>query len=58
MRKQKAKMANKILKCEKCGKYTMLKTCCGKETVTTKPAKFRMDDRYGEYRRKARKGEN
>jgi rRNA maturation protein Nop10 len=51
---RKAKMANKILKCEKCGRYTMLKKCCGVETVTTKPAKFRMDDRYGEYRRKAK----
>lgn len=47
-------MASKIFKCESCGKYTMAKTCCGKDTVATKPAKFRVDDKYGKYRRKVR----
>lgn len=48
-------MPNKIMKCEECGKYTLKKKCCDKNTVDTKPAKFRVDDKYGKYRRKARK---
>ena len=32
----------------------MKETCCLK-TVNPKPAKYSVDDRYGDYRRKARK---
>lgn len=47
-------MTNKIFKCVVCGKYTLEKFCCEKKTIGTKPAKFRVDDKYGDYRRKAR----
>jgi len=44
-----------ILKCEKCGKYTMKELCsCGGKAITTKPAKFSVDDRYAKYRREAK----
>ena len=47
-------MASKIMKCLKCDKYTLEKFCCGENTVGIKPAKYRVDDKYGEYRRKAK----
>lgn len=44
-----------ILKCDKCGKYTMKEAClCGGKALTPKPAKFSIEDRYGSYRRKAK----
>jgi len=44
-----------ILKCEKCGKYTMKELCsCGSKAITTKPAKFSVDDKYAKYRREAK----
>ena len=44
-----------ILKCENCGKYTMNEACaCGGKSLTPKPAKFRIEDKYGHYRRKAK----
>ncbi|MBU1203668.1 MAG: RNA-protein complex protein Nop10 [Nanoarchaeota archaeon] len=48
-------MGNKIFKCVACGKYTLEQVCCGQKTVGTKPAKFRVDDKYGDYRRRGRK---
>ncbi|MEA3430559.1 MAG: RNA-protein complex protein Nop10 [Nanoarchaeota archaeon] len=49
-------MAKHILKCPKCGKYTMKDKCsdCDVITVQVKPPKFSPEDPYGEYRRKAR----
>lgn len=47
-----------ILKCKKCGSYTMNKVCkCGGEAVSPKPAKYSPEDKYGEYRRKIKKEE-
>jgi H/ACA ribonucleoprotein complex subunit 3 len=42
------------MKCPGCGRYTMKEECCVK-TINPKPAKYSIDDRYGGYRRKARK---
>lgn len=49
-------MAKHILRCPKCGKYTMKDECstCKVKTVQVKPAKYSPEDPYGEYRRKAR----
>ena len=46
-----------ILKCPKCGQYTMQEKCpkCNEKTVNPKPAKYSIEDKYGEYRRKAKK---
>lgn len=45
-----------ILKCGKCGSYTMSEKCgCGSKAVTTKPPKYSPDDRFKEYRRKAKR---
>lgn len=43
-----------ILKCSKCKIYTLQKTCpkCQTKTISPKPAKFSIDDKYGAYRRK------
>jgi H/ACA ribonucleoprotein complex subunit 3 len=46
----------KILYCKKCNKYTIKETCsCGAKAITTKPAKFSPEDKYGRYRRIAKK---
>jgi H/ACA ribonucleoprotein complex subunit 3 len=45
-----------ILRCEKCGTYTMSDKCkCGGKAITTKPAKFSPEDKFGQWRRKAKK---
>jgi|TARA_Y100000310_G_scaffold334238_1_gene413618 H/ACA ribonucleoprotein complex subunit 3 len=48
-----------ILKCETCGGYTMDKNCpkCNKETILIKPAKYSPEDKYGHYRRLAKKND-
>ena len=53
-------MLMKILKCEKCSRYTMKKECpkCGASTVSTRPPKFSLEDKYGKYRRLAKKVDN
>ena len=44
-----------ILKCVKCGKYTLNAVClCGGNALTPKPAKFSPEDKYADYRRKAK----
>ena len=53
--KKLVKMAKHIMKCSECSKYTMKEECCNKPTINTKPAKFSIEDHYGEYRRKAKK---
>ncbi|MBW2981261.1 RNA-protein complex protein Nop10 [Candidatus Woesearchaeota archaeon] len=45
-----------IMRCPKCNAYTMKEKCCVK-TINPKPAKYSVDDKYGGYRRKARKAE-
>lgn len=45
-----------IRKCKKCGAYSLQKTCvCGGETKTPHPPKFSAEDKYGKYRRMARR---
>ncbi len=40
-----------ILKCERCGKYSMERYCsCGGECFSTRPPKYSPDDKYGKYR--------
>lgn len=44
-----------ISKCQKCGKYTMNDICkCNGKALTPKPAKFSIEDKYADYRRKAK----
>lgn len=43
-----------ILKCEECSKYTLKETCHGK-TIRPVPAKYSPEDKYADYRRKAKK---
>lgn len=47
-------MKTEILKCNTCKVYTLEKTCpkCNLKTLSPKPAKFSIDDKYGELRRK------
>jgi len=45
-----------ILKCSSCGDYTLNEKCrCGGMAVTPKPAKYTPEDKYGKYRREAKK---
>ena len=44
-----------ILKCSNCGKYTMKEICtCNGKAITPKPGKFSPEDKYAQYRRKAK----
>lgn len=46
-----------ILKCVKCGEYTMKERCsvCDAECVSPKPVKYSPEDKYGNYRREVKK---
>ncbi len=49
-------MSLSILYCSNCKKYTLKETCvCGSKTITTRPAKFSPEDKYGAYRRAYKK---
>lgn len=50
-------MNREILRCPKCSKYTIKKLClnCKTEAISTKPAKFSLEDKYGKYRRQYKK---
>jgi len=52
-------MKREILFCEKCLEYTLSKSCnkCGKATITRKPAKFSLEDKYLKYRLLAKKND-
>lgn len=53
------KMVNHIFKCQECGKYTMEERCsCGGKAITTRPPKYSPEDKYGKYRRIAKKEES
>ncbi len=41
-----------MLKCAKCGKYTISEKCpnCRGKTVTVHPARYSPDDKYARYR--------
>ena len=44
-----------ILKCQKCGKYTLSVKCeCGEKAVENKPPKYSPEDKYSMYRRKVK----
>jgi len=42
-----------ILRCPVCKTYTLNKICktCSSKTITSKPAKYSPEDKYGAYRR-------
>ncbi len=45
-----------ILKCAKCGAYTMNESCkCGGKAVTVRPPKYSPEDKYAGYRRTVKK---
>ncbi|MBI5797648.1 ribosome biogenesis protein [Candidatus Woesearchaeota archaeon] len=46
-------MSPSILYCSHCKSYTMETLCkmCGAVTLSTKPAKFSIEDKWGKYRR-------
>jgi H/ACA ribonucleoprotein complex subunit 3 len=47
-----------ILRCQKCGKYTLRDECeCGGKAVTTKPPRYSSLSKWAKYRRKARHSE-
>ncbi len=45
----------KILKCRVCGAYTMKEKHCNEKTFSPKPGKYSPEDKYGKYRRIAKK---
>ena len=48
-----------ILKCAKCGKFTMNELCsCGAAAATVRPPKYSPQDKYADYRRKAKEAES
>ncbi|RLE39624.1 ribosome biogenesis protein [Candidatus Woesearchaeota archaeon] len=47
-----------ILKCSKCGGYTLNKKCrCGGIAATIKPPKYSVEDKYAKYRREIKRKE-
>lgn len=44
----------KIMRCIKCGAYTLSKTHCESTTISAHPPLFNPNDPYGDYRRKAK----
>ncbi|KYK35467.1 MAG: RNA-protein complex protein Nop10 [Theionarchaea archaeon] len=47
----------KLKKCTVCGKYTLKDVCtCGGRADTVKPPRFSLEDKYGKYRRKLKRG--
>lgn len=45
-----------ILKCPACGSYALTELCsCGAKRIEPKPAKYSPQDKYGQYRREAKK---
>ena len=40
--------------CEKCRGYTLKAEHCGTKTLSTRPPKYSPEDKYAEYRRKAK----
>lgn len=45
----------KLMRCLECGIYTMLNEHCGRPAVSAHPPIFNPNDRYGKYRRMAKK---
>ena len=45
-----------ILKCPKCNSYGLQEICeCGHKRIEPKPQKYSPDDKYGKYRREAKR---
>jgi rRNA maturation protein Nop10 len=44
----------RMKKCIVCGHYTLDDTHCKRAAITPHPAKFSIDDKYADYRRKAK----
>jgi len=45
-----------ILKCKACGSYGLGSQCsCGQERIECRPPKYTPEDKYGHYRRLAKK---
>lgn len=44
----------RIMKCVRCGSYTLKDVCCNEKTISPRPAKFSIEDKYAVYRRKAK----
>jgi H/ACA ribonucleoprotein complex subunit 3 len=44
-----------INRCKVCNVYTMKETHCDKKTDSPKPVKYSPEDKYGKYRRQAKK---
>jgi H/ACA ribonucleoprotein complex subunit 3 len=45
-----------ILKCDSCKKYLLSNICgCGGKCVNPKPPKYSVEDKYADYRRKAKR---
>lgn len=50
------KMSKIILKCVECGIYTLKDKCdCGATTLDPRPAKFSIEDKWGKWRRIAKR---
>ncbi|WP_421078193.1 RNA-protein complex protein Nop10 [Methanothermococcus sp. Ax23] len=47
----------RMRKCPKCGKYTLKDFCneCNEKTITVKPPRYSIEDKYGKYRRMLKK---
>lgn len=46
----------KLRKCPRCKTYTLKEVCkCGEKTASPHPPKFSPEDKYGAYRRKAKR---
>lgn len=52
-------MKTQILLCKKCHIYTLKESCpqCNSKTISPKPAKFSIEDKYLKYRLKAKENE-
>lgn len=50
-------MKKEILGCNKCGVYTLKERCpkCGEKTLSPRPAKFSIEDKWGHWRRAYKK---
>ena len=48
-------MSKHLLKCLKCGEYTLKDTCkCGGKAVSPKPVNFSPEDPYTKYKRESK----
>ena len=50
-------MKKQILYCSKCKTFTMQETCpkCNEKAINPKPGKYSPEDKYGKYRRLAKR---